>query len=203
MKEQVLALVIAFVATSWQASADDLVLWYKQPANPAKWEEAVPLGNGRLGAMVFGGIAKETIILNEDTLWSGWPEPNNDREGSYDALIKIRKLLKENGDKNKIKKLVLDDFCSLYGYGKPDFGAYQSFCNAHFEFGHKSAEVKDYRRELNLENAVATVRYTFKGVDYKREYFCSYPDNVMIIRLTANKPGMVNCSLLSIGMHFE
>ena len=77
---------------------EELSIWYKEPADPNKWEEAIPLGNGRLGAIIFGGLDQDLMILNEDTLWSGWPEPNNDRQGSYEALVKIRKLLKEKGD---------------------------------------------------------------------------------------------------------
>jgi alpha-L-fucosidase 2 len=68
------------------------VLWYRQPGE--KWEQTLPLGNGRLGAAVFGGVDTERVIYNEDSLWSGWPEPNNDRQGAYQALVKIRKLLK-------------------------------------------------------------------------------------------------------------
>ena len=164
-------LIAILIASS--ASAGELSLWYKKPANPRKWEEAVPLGNGRLGAMIFGALDTDTMIMNEDSLWSGWSEPNNDREGSYDALVRIRKLLKEKGDQNLVKRLAMEDFCSLYGYGKPDFGAYQSFCNGNLEFGHDPAAVSNYRRDLNLETAVASVTYTFKDVDYKREYLCS------------------------------
>jgi len=181
--------------------ADELLLWYKEPANQARWEEAVPLGNGRVGAMVFGGVDQDLMILNEDTLWSGWPEPNNDREGSYEALVKIRRLLKEKGDLKQVNKIAMEEFCSLYGYGKPDFGAYQSLCNAHFEFGHDPSAVTHYRRELNIENAIATVRYTFENVDYKREYFCSYPDNVLVMRFTSSQPRHINFTLGASSLH--
>lgn len=179
----------------------ELSLWYSKPANLAKWDQALPLGNGRLGGMVFGGIDKDMMILNEDSLWSGWPEPGNDREGAYDALVKIRKLLKEKGDQKEVDRIALEEFCSLYGYGKPDFGAYQSFCNAHFEFGHDPATVTNYRRELDVEKAIALVSYTFGGVDYKREYFCSYPDDVLVIRFSSNKPKQVGFTLGASSLH--
>jgi len=174
-------------------------LWYRQPA--AKWEQALPLGNGRLGAMVFGGVDNERIIYNEDSLWSGWPEPDNDREGAYEALRKIRKLLKEKGDLREVNEIAMKEFCSLYGFGKPDFGAYQSFCEAQLEFQHGPGEVGNYRRRLDLNRATATVSYTQGGADYTREYFCSHPDQVMAIRFSCSKAGRINLALGASSLH--
>jgi len=199
MKIFIPTLIALLIASN--ALARELSLWYKKPADPKKWEQAVPLGNGRLGAMIFGGITNDVMVLNEDSLWSGWPEPNNDREGAYDALVKIRKLLKENGDQKQVKKLAMEDFCSLYGYGKPDFGAYQSFCNANFEFSHDPTVVKDYRRELDLGNAVATVKYKLKDVEYTREYFASYPDKIIVMRFTANEKKQISFTLGASSQH--
>ena len=194
-------LTIMLIMIVGDLSAGDLSLWYNKPANSSVWEEAVPLGNGRLGAMVFGGVDKDTMILNEDSLWSGWPEPRNDREGSYEALVRIRKLLKEKGDQKQVNKLALEQFCSLYGYGKPDFGAYQSFCNANFLFDHDSTAATNYRRELNIKTATATVSYKLKDVDYNREYFCSYPDNILVMRFTANKKKQISFTLGASSQH--
>ncbi len=180
---------------------EELSLWYRKPADPEKWEQSIPLGNGRLGAMIAGGIGTDTIILNEDTLWSGWSEPENDREGSYEALEQIRKLLKGKGDMGLVNKLALEEFCSLYGYGKPDFGAYQTFCNADFDFGHDPAAAINYRRDLDLETSVATVGYSLGGIDYRREYFCSYPDNVLVMRFTASKRGKISFSMGASSLH--
>ncbi len=193
------ALVITIMAGS--AAAGELSLWYNKPASPAKWEQALPLGSGKLGAMIFGGIDKDRMILNEDSLWSGWPEPNNDRKGSYEALVKVRKLLKEKGDLKQASSIAMKDFCSRYGYGGPDFGAYQSFCDADFEFGHDPNAVTNYRRELDIGSAIATVSYTFRGVDYKREYFCSYPDRVLVVRLTGSKGKQVSFTLGASSRH--
>lgn len=180
---------------------EKLSLWYRKPADPGRWEQSVPLGNGRLGAMIAGGIGTDTMILNEDTLWSGWSEPGNDRAGAHGALEKIRKLLKEKGDMGQVNKLALESFCSLYGYGKPDFGAFQSFCNAEFDFSHDPAAATNYRRDLDLGTAIATVSYSLGGTDYRREYFCSYPDNVLVMRFTASKKGKISFSLGASSLH--
>jgi len=199
MKEFLIASLA--VALTGSAMGGDLTLWYRKPADPKQWEQSIPLGNGRLGAMIGGGIGKDSLILNEDSLWSGWPEPNNDREGSYEALEKIRKLLKNKGDTDQVNKLALEEFCSLYGYGKPDFGAYQSFCNTDFNFGHDPAAVTNYRRDLDLETAVVTVRYSLSGTDYRREYFCSQPDNVLVMRFTASKKEKISFSMGASSLH--
>lgn len=182
-----------------QAAPSKNVLWYRQPA--VKWEQGLPLGNGRLGATVFGGVDKERIIYNEDSLWSGWPEPNNDREGADEALRKIRKLLKEKGDLKQVNEIAMAEFCSLYGYGKPDFGAYQSFCEAQLEFEHNSGAISNYQRRLDLSTATATVSYTQGGEDYTRETFCSHPDKVTVMRFHCSKTGGINLALSATSLH--
>jgi len=184
-----------------QTGASHNVLWYDKPADQTKWEQALPLGNGRLGAMVFGGIDSDRMILNEDTLWSGWPEPENDREGAYEALVEIRKLLREKGDQKQVNKIAMERFCSLYGYGKPDFGAYQTFCDAHVETGHDPAAVTNYRRELDIGRAISTVSYTIGDVSYRREYFCSYPDDMLVMRFTSSRPGQIGFVLGASSQH--
>ncbi len=193
--------VIPSLAADPGTNGRELRLWYSQPANPSKWEQALPLGNGRLGSMVFGGVETETIIYNEDSLWSGWYEPDNDRKGSYKALQKIRELLRSKGSLKQVNRIAMEDFCSLYGYGKPDFGAYQTFCNAQLQFDHKPDSTSNYHRDLDLNRAVATVNYTADGASYRREYFCSYPDQVMVIRLSCSKAGKINFDLSATSLH--
>lgn len=188
------------VAGHSHADSNDLSLRYNEPAELTEWEQAVPLGNGRLGAMVFGGTEKERIILNEDSLWGGWHEPKSSREGAFEALKKVRLAIKE-GDIKSASDIAMRDFCSLSGYGKPDFGAYQSFCDVDMDIGHDFTMVKNYKRDLNLKNAVATVSYSYKGVDYKREIFSSYPDQVTVMRLTASKPGSISFGLSLSSLH--
>jgi alpha-L-fucosidase 2 len=117
---------------------DSRVLWYSQPA--ADWQkQALPLGNGSLGCMVFGGVENEHIQFNHDTLWVG---------------------------------------------GEKDTGAYHAFGDIYINFGH--ADAKNYRRQLDISRAVHTVTYVSNGTKYKREYFSSNPDQVMVFRFTAD-----------------
>lgn len=199
-----LGLTAAQTATDHPASPanpSDLTLWFTGPAIATKWEEALPLGNGRLGAMIFGGIGKEHILLNEDSLWSGWAEPGNDREGSFAALQRLRGLIRDKAPQAAIKKVAMDEFASLHGYGKKDFGAYQAFCSLWLETGHDAAAVTDYRRDLNLATGIASVRYQLDGVTYTRELFCSHPDQVAVMRLRADQPGKINLALSATSAH--
>ncbi|TFG49615.1 MAG: alpha-L-fucosidase, partial [Candidatus Brocadiia bacterium] len=174
------------------------VLWYEQP--PVSWDNAFPLGNGRLG-MVVHGTADEYIIFNEDSVWSGWYEENNDRPGSFESLKKLRKLIKDDASQDEIKKVAMDEFCSLYGYGKPDFGSYQSFFNAHIDFGHDFEKMTDYRRRLDLSTAIADISYQYDGIHYKREYFSSYPAQVSVMRFSADKAGSLNLTFGLSSLH--
>lgn len=177
-------------------------LWYDKPASN-DWMQALPLGNGRLGCMVFGGIREERIMLNESSLWSGWPAKDNDRPGSEAALQRVRQLLAE-GKRDEAGKVAVKEFLSVRGYGKPDFGAYQSFCNARFEFAElpsEMTEVRDYRRDLDLSSGVARVTFRVGDTAYRRTYFCSYPDQVLAARFEADGKGKVSFSLGMDSLH--
>lgn len=161
----------------------DTVLWYSQPAS--KWTEALPVGSGRLGAMVFGGTAQERIQFNEDTLWRGKPH-DYVRAGAREQLPEIRRLLLEG--KNKEAEVLARD--TFIGDPKRQM-PYQPFGDIGLRFpGHEAAT--DYRRELDLESAVATTRYRVGDVTFTREVFASYPDNVIAVRIRADKPGQLN-----------
>ncbi|MGC4031268.1 MAG: glycoside hydrolase family 95 protein [Tepidisphaeraceae bacterium] len=173
-------------------------LWYDKPA--AKWEEALPVGSGRLGAMVFGGVDSERIQFNEDTLWTGKPQ-DYVRPGAIDGLADVRRLIFEAGkpgiDKKEQERLVNEaaDVFRAKMISKPvRQKAYQPFGDLRFTFpGMDNAA--NYRRNLDLDTAIATTTYTVNGVNYKREVFASYPDNVIVVRITADQPGKVNFSL--------
>lgn len=161
-------------------------LWYRQPA--ANWNESLPLGNGRLGAMVFGGLEKEQIQLNEDTLWTGAPKPPT----SYDItgpehLPEIRRLVYENK---------WSEAQELFGKSmRKDkwFARYQPMASLWLEFpGHGGAS--EYRRELDLGDACSRVRYRSEKAIFTREAFISPVDQVMVVRLTADRPGSIHCS---------
>src|SRR5438034_5556050 len=175
-------LLALLLATGHVARGEELKLWYAQPA--AKWEEALPIGCGRLGAMVFGGVSDERIQFNEDTLWTGKPH-DYVRAGAGDHLDEIRKLVFA-GEVKSAEKLAKESFLSDPVRQK----AYQPFGDLRFKFaGHDLA--RHYRRELDLDSAIATLSYRVGDVAYHREVFASYPDSAIVVRLTADKPGKI------------
>lgn len=170
--------------------ASDLLLWFDSPAKV--FTESLPLGNGRLGAMVFGGVGEERIILNEGTLWSGGPQDSDQGEAAQ-YLPEIRRLLLE-GKNLEAEELVYKHFTakgagSARGKGKDaPYGAYQVLGNLRLKFAGGDTGTANYRRELDLENAAAKISYTQNGVNFTREIFVSAPDQAIIVRLTADKP---------------
>ncbi len=160
-----------------------LNLWYDKPASA--WTEALPVGNGRLAAMVYGGNEKETIQFNEETLWSGQPH-DYANPGAYNYLKKIRELLWA-GKQREAEELANQHFMSQ------PFGqlCYQPFGNILLEFpGHENAS--NYKRNLDLEDAVSSVVYEVDEVKFKREIFASDPDQAIIIHLESSKNGALN-----------
>jgi alpha-L-fucosidase 2 len=146
----------------------DLLLWYTAPA--ATWmTEALPIGNGRIGAMIFGGVDTERLQFNENSLWTG------------------------------------KEVCT---YASPDVGMYQAFGDVRFTLasekpGEDAGTVTDYRRSLDISNAVAGVTYSRNGVHYTREYFASHPDQVIVVHLTADRPGAYSGTIALDGTHHE
>ena len=160
-------------------------LWYRTPAQ--LWVEALPVGNGKLGGMVFGGTARERIQFNESTVWTGAPH-DYAHPGAYRYLGKIRELLWA-GRQKEAEDLAMAEFMSVPLRQK----AYQSFGELILTFPDISeSEVTGYRRSLDLDTAVATVEYTHAGITYRREVFASYPANVLVVRLTASRPGSIS-----------
>ena len=161
-------------------------LWYRNPAEV--WEEALPVGNGRLGAMVFGRVDREHIQLNEDSLWYGGPQDRlNPDAPKY--LPKIRELL-FNGQIKEAERLAI-----LALTGMPETQRhYVPLGDLYLDFGadHKDQDVQNYHRELDLEKAIIRVTYERDGIQYKREVLASYPDQVLAIRLAADQPGSIS-----------
>lgn len=168
---------------------NDLKLWYTAPAE--SWEEeALPIGNGRLGAMFFGGIDTERIQFNEESLYSG--KPIKPDEKAYLELPKIREYLK-NGDYAAAQQHAETVFLKKTSFGDAsDFGAYQNFGDLFIEFENQSGETEDYIRELDLENALGRVSYTRGGQKYTREYLASFPDNVIAMRFSCGAPSALD-----------
>jgi alpha-L-fucosidase 2 len=165
------------------ALAQPLELWYKQPA--VLWTDALPVGNGRLGAMVYGGARHERIQFNESTVWTGEPH-DYAHVGAARYLPQIRELLFA-GKQAEAEKLAMREFMSVPVRQK----AYQAFGEILID-QELSGDVSGYRRSLNLETAVASTQYEDQGVGYKREVLASHPWGVIVVRLTASQPGKLN-----------
>ena len=160
------------------------VLWYDKPANV--WLEALPLGNSKLGAMVFGKTDVEEIQLNEETFWSGGPHNNNSTSSIY-YLNEVRSLIFQ-GKEKEAENLINKEFVK-----GPHGMRFLTLGSLKLDFGHKDA--KNYRRELNLNNAVSTVSYTANGVKYVRETFASLEDGVVVMRIKASGKGKLSFAL--------
>lgn len=159
------------------------LMWYESPANV--WEEALPVGNGRLGAMVFGKYGEERIQLNEETYWSGGPYSTVAKGGAA-YLPQIQKYIFE-GEPIKAHKLFGRH---LMGY-PVEQQKYQSLANLHLFFENQK-EVSGYKRWLNLETGITCVEYTVNDITFRREVISSAPDQVILVRLTASKPGSIS-----------
>ncbi|PQV64108.1 alpha-L-fucosidase 2 [Abditibacterium utsteinense] len=176
------------VTFSYESSAPGgpLNLWYRRPAQV--WEEALPIGNGRLSAMVFGGIAQEHLQLNEDTFWSGSPyDPNN--PDALKLLPEVRRLI--FNDKSDEAYHLTEKMLS-HPIGQM---SYQTVGDLRIKFAEQN-QVSNYRRALDLETATATTTYEAGGVKYRREVFSSAADGVIVMRLSADKAGQIAFSAL-------
>jgi len=179
-------IVLAALTLTASATVNESLfkLTYDKPAS--KWTEALPLGNGRIGAMVFGGTADERLQINESTLWGGSPHDYTDPE-AYSHLEEIRRLIFA-GKVEEAEKL------SETMMGKPKMlMPYQPFCDLRLHFpGHDQAT--EYR-QLQIGDAIAETTYKIGSVSFRREVFVSYPDQVLIVRITASQPGQLNFNL--------
>jgi len=178
-------LVVFSCASVKEDDAQHLKLWYDQPAE--SWEGAMPIGNGRLGAMVYGDPSREELQLNEETVYAGGPG-NNINSETGKSIPLLRKLLDE--EKYEEAQTLADETIKSSNDGMP----YQPVGSLFIEFpGHET--YTDYHRELDISDAVARASYTSGGVTYKREVFSSFPDQVIVMKITANKPGNISCNL--------
>lgn len=166
-----------------ECSENDLKLWYDKPAE--YWEAALPLGNGRLGAMVYGQPVHEEIQLNEESMSSGSPYSNHN-PNAKEALPIVRQLIFDRKFL-EAQEMIGQHFMSQKGKGQ----AYRTAGSLNLTF-QDHANYTHFRRELDLDNAIAKTTYTVDGVDYEREVFTSFADNMIIIKLTASKPGKLS-----------
>ncbi|MES2373338.1 MAG: glycoside hydrolase family 95 protein [Bacteroidota bacterium] len=184
MKNCIAVLIFSLLALHG-FSQQKLSLWYNKPAEV--WTEALPVGNGRLGGMVFGGVTNELIQLNEATLWSGGPVKKNVNIQSPDYLQPLRDALfktdyaKANELAHKMQGLYSESYLPL-----GDLLLKQSFADVN---------VTNYYRDLDIQDAVSVTKYTVNGVNYRREVFVSAPDNIMVVRISADKEKMISLHL--------
>jgi len=166
---------------SQQPQAGARTMWYRRPAS--QWVEALPIGNGRLGAMVFGGIERERLQLNDSTLWSGGPS-NWNNPGAPAVLAEVRRLI--------AAERYAEADVAAKGMQGPYTQSYLPLGNLYLTFEHGDLARGGYRRALDISNAVASVRYKIGATSYARDVFASHPDQVIVIRLSADKPGMMS-----------
>ena len=163
---------------------DNTIIYFNTPASD--WNEALPLGNGRLGAMVYGTPYTDCICLNEDSVWYGGPQDRNNKSAK-EYLPKIRELIFEG----RIKEA--QDLCALALSGTPESQRhYEPLGNLYLLFDGENTEITHYHRWLDIADAVARVTYRKDGVNYTRQYITSYPKGIMAVRLTADKPGTIS-----------
>jgi alpha-L-fucosidase 2 len=167
-----------------------LTLWYDKPASD--WErEGLPIGNGAMGAVIMGGVAVDHIQFNEKSLWTGGPGsvegfdyglPPDSLKGAIDQVrAKI----------DQTKRMEPEEVTRILGHKAKGYGNYQSMGSVVLTFALPPSQPRNYRRELDIANAVARLSYTDNGVHYLREYFADYPDGVIVMRLSADKPGRI------------
>ena len=190
-----------FISFQLFAQEDDWKLWYRFPAQV--WEEALPVGNGRLGGMIFGTIERERISLNEETIWSFPFNPVTATSKTQYLIEKQRELIFQGkykeADELRVQDLdIPEDFdiieetiAGMYGDGR---SIYKPLADLYLHFGSSESIPYDYRRELDIENAVAAVTYKIDEVTYRREVIASHPDQAIVVRLTASEPGKISFS---------
>ncbi len=187
-----LALLALVILVGEARTAEPWRLFYDKPAT--KWSEALPVGNGRLGAMVFGGVAEERIQFNEDTLWTGQPHEYQ-HNGAVEYLPQIRQLL-QAGKQREAEKLAMQEFMSEPLRQK----AYQPFGDILISFPAREATV-GYARDLNLDTATANVRYQIANVKYLRQCFVSHPNQVIVWHIEADTPNSIEFTAKPVSPH--
>jgi len=194
MKKNILPIIILVTILVFgceeKKAGKDVILWYDKPA--IDWYEALPIGNGTLGAMVYGGINTEHLQLNENTLYSDEPEQRHIDIDVAGNLEEVRRLMKE-GNWRKVNELV----GKWSGRCQP---CYQPFGDLYVEFSH-GEEISNYRRALDLSTAICKTTFTEGGINYQREVFASFPDQVICMNIKASKSAGISCSINLEGAH--
>jgi alpha-L-fucosidase 2 len=194
MKKAALLSIFFLLVCFFGKAQDKLKLWYRQPAK--NWNEALPVGNGRLGAMIFGGVEEELLQLNEETLWSGGPANTNANPQAPQVLPEIREALFK-GDYEKAEKLA-PKMQGLFTESYEPLG--DLILKQRFP---STAAPSNYTRELDITSAISTVQFIKDGVTYTREVFASAPDQVIIVHLTSSAKNTLNLSITTTSALFH
>ncbi len=178
----ILAIASVHASSCYAQNNKNLTLWYDRPGE--KWSESLPIGNGRLGAMMHGHPVQDVFYLNEDTIWSGGPHDYTNI-GSHQYLEKLRKLIREEKYDKAAK------FGAEHSLGVPRYQqGYHSLGKLHLNFnGHES--YTNYRRQLDMSKGIVEIRYQTDNATYSRQILASHPDQVIIIQLSCNQPGRI------------
>jgi len=183
---------LLFISCTTKNNKKDLELWYNKPAQ--NWNEALPIGNGHIGAMIYGGVEKEQLKLNDNTLYSGDPKSRfNNKKFTQEEINKVVSMMKD-GKYHEVTQRVQKDW--LYKGQQP----YMPFGDLIIT-NNKKGKVISYRRSLNISKSLAEVSYTQNDVNYKREIFASYPDNVIIIHYIASNKNSIDINLKFTSPH--
>lgn len=188
LNKLLICLVFAGIAYSCKEEDKSFELWYQQPAY--EWMKSLPVGNGRLGAMVFGGIEEETISLNESSIWSGEYDEHQEQPFGRERLNELRKLFL--GGNLSEGNRIASEF--LTGSSR-SFGTHLPIGDLKLKFVYPEGEFSNYRRSLNLNTAISTTDFTVGNAEFKREVFSTNPDDVLVMRITSNKSKSITVDL--------
>ncbi|MBO9151115.1 glycoside hydrolase N-terminal domain-containing protein [Chitinophaga sp. GCM10012297] len=185
-------LILLLLFSNAAMAQESMQLWYKQPAR--RWEEALPVGNGRMGAMVYGRPEKEILQVNEESVWAG-VKFNDANPNAYKVLDTIRQLLFE-GKNQEALTIAQANFLAVDAENSTKtaraFRSYQTLMNVNIHYGFSAYD--HYKRSLDLNTGIAATTFTVNGVEYKQEVLASAPDNVIVVHITASKPGSINAA---------
>jgi len=208
----IITLLLYFLSINWvHATQNPMILWYKQPAPQTSffpygngvnlyqfvggvngWREALPIGNGRLGAMIFGDVFHERIQLNEETLWDGFKR-NSVNPKAYESLPAIRQLLFD-GKASEASEMAEKTMLGIPSAIK----SYQSLADLYIDLPTQKNNYAEYYRDLNIDSATAHVRYKYEGKTFTREMFASHPDQVIVIKYSCDKPSSLDMKISMI-----
>lgn len=188
-----LLFIFSWSGLSAQNKQNEWQYYFDKPASI--WEESIPLGNGRIGMMPWGGIEKERVVLNEISLWSG-NKQDADNPEAYKYLGEIRRLLFEKKNKEAQELMYKTFTCKGKGSAGLEYGKFQIFANLYVDFIYPDkSEATQYKRVLDMNNALSTVSFSKNDVEYKREYFTSFSDDIGLVKYRASKPGALSLKI--------